>query len=202
MTLAAQFENAAQRSHAAKLGMWVFVGSESMFFAALFGLYAALRAAHPAGFARGAAGSELAIGTANTVILLTSSLMVVLAVDSVRHGRNGRARAFLGATIALGLGFLALKSIEYGRHLNEGIGPGYGAASDGEQDYFTLYYGMTGLHALHVVIGLGVLAWLFARVHSFRSDEHGHGALELGAIYWHFVDLVWLYLWPLFYLIR
>jgi len=202
MKLASPYEDAAKETQASKLGMWVFLASESMFFAGLFGLYAALRAAHPEGFALGVRESSLALGTANTAILLTSSLTVVLAVDAVRRSRTARARLMLRLTTLLGLGFLTIKTIEYGGHLASGIRPGAGAASEGEQAFFNLYYATTGLHALHVVVGLAVLAWVAKRASALTADETGHMPLELAALYWHFVDIVWLFLWPTFYLIR
>jgi cytochrome c oxidase subunit III len=202
VSLALHYEDIEKQNHAARLGMWVFVASEMMFFAALFGLYAALRAGHPAEFREAARHSALALGTANTALLLTSSLLAVLAVDAARHGRNGRVRLLILGTAALGVVFLGVKGVEYARHFHEGIWPGAGASSRGEQMFFDLYYAMTGLHALHVIAGVGVLAWLARRAPALRPDDHGHMALELGALYWHFVDIVWLFLWPLFYLLR
>ena len=200
--LALHYEDLEKQTHATKLAMWVFLASEMMFFAALFGLYGALRASWAEGFEHGARRSALALGTANTVILLTSSLVVVLAVDAARRGRNGLARGFLLGAIALGFAFLGVKGAEWGEHFREGLVPGRGAESRGEQVFFNLYYIMTGLHALHVIVGIGLLAWLARRARQFEPDEHGHAALELGALYWHFVDVVWLFLWPLFYLMR
>lgn len=202
MSLARHYESLPQQTHATRLAMWVFVASEMMFFAALFGLYGALRAAHPEGFREGARHSALWLGSANTLILLTSSLAVVLSVDAVRHSRNGLARGLLLLASGLGATFLALKGLEYSRHLADGIRPGAGASSPGEQMFFDLYYVMTGLHALHVILGIGLLLWLAARASRLRPDEHGHVALELGGLYWHFVDAIWLFLWPIFYLMR
>lgn len=202
MSGAFPFENDARSAHAARLGMWVFLASESMFFAALFGLYAALRANHADGFREGVRHAELAIGTANTAILLASSLVVVLAVDAVRHARPLLARKLLVGAMALGCTFLALKGVEYSHHFTEGIVPGAGATSQGEQEYFNLYYIMTGLHALHVVAGIIVLGWLARRAPTFTHQDEGHVPLELGGLYWHLVDVVWLFLWPLFYLMR
>jgi cytochrome c oxidase subunit 3 len=197
-----------ERQHAtARLGMWVFLGSESLLFAGLFALYAAYRFTYPVEFHAAAAHSNLAIGTINTYILLTSSLTMALAIHATRRGRRRQTVALLGATIALGLGFDVLKAIEYAGHLAEGLAPGsyyaFGALpARGVVLYVTLYYLLTGLHALHVTGGLCVLVWLALRARRGDFTPHSHIALELGGLYWHLVDLVWIFLWPLLYLIR
>jgi cytochrome c oxidase subunit 3 len=180
-----QFEDAARQEHATRLGMWAFLGSELMFFAALFGLFGALRSAHPVEFHIASRHMKTALGTLNTGVLLTSSLTVVLAIDALRHERERLARVLVAVTMLLGAAFLVFKGIEYADHFREGLVPG-------RETYFDLYYGMTGLHALHVLAGLVILGALF------RAEER---KLELGALYWHFVDVVWLFLWPAFYLI-
>ena len=197
-----------ERQHAtAQLGMWVFLGSETLLFAGLFALYAAYRFAYPAEFHAASAHANLVIGTVNTYILLTSSLTVALAIHATRQGHRRRTVALLGATIALGLAFDVLKAIEYAGHLAEGLAPGaYYAFGElpahGVVLYVTLYYLLTGLHALHVTGGLVVLIWLAVRAHRGDFTPRSHIALELGGLYWHLVDLVWIFLWPLLYLIR
>jgi cytochrome c oxidase subunit 3 len=197
-----------ERQHAtAQLGMWVFLGSESLLFAGLFALYAAYRFAYPAEFHAASAHANLVIGTVNTYILLTSSLTMALAIHATRQGHRRRTVALLAATIALGLGFDVLKVIEYAGHLAEGLAPGayyaFGALPPhGVVLYVTLYYLLTGLHALHVTGGLCVLVWLALRAHRGDFTPRAHIALELGGLYWHLVDLVWIFLWPLLYLIR
>jgi cytochrome c oxidase subunit III len=200
-----------ERQHAtARLGMWVFLGSESLLFAGLLALYAAYRFMYPAEFHAAAAHANLAIGTVNTYVLLTSSLTMALAIEATRRGRRRRTVALLGATILLGLTFDVLKAVEYAEHLAEGMAPGayYTSGTSGVLAphgvvlYVTLYYLLTGLHALHVTGGICVLVWLAVRAQRGAFTPENHIALELGGLYWHLVDLVWLFLWPLLYLIR
>jgi cytochrome c oxidase subunit 3 len=197
-----------ERQHAtARLAMWVFLGSESLLFAGLLALYAAYRFAYPAEFHAAAAHADIVIGSVNTYILLTSSLTVALAIHATRRGQRRRTVALLLVTIALGLAFTALKATEYASHLADGIAPGgwYTFAAlpaHGAVLYVTLYYLLTGLHALHVLAGLCVLAWLARRAHRGDFTPDSHIALELGGLYWHLVDLVWIFLWPLLYLVR
>lgn len=193
------------RAHALHLGMWVFLGSETLLFAGLFALYAAYRGAYPADFAAAVHHNNAVIGTANTAILIVSSFFVAWAIHAIRLGRRRLSLAALAAAMTLGAAFLALKSAEYSEHLAEGIAPGvhYSAAvlpSDGAQIFFTLYYAMTGLHALHVIAGISLLGWLAVRVARRRVTAERHTELELGGLYWHLVDVVWIFLWPLLYL--
>lgn len=202
-----QYDSLERQHVTARLGMWVFLSSESLLFAGLLALYAAYRFLYPAEFRAASAHANLVIGTVNTYILLTSSLTVALAIHATRHGRRRRTVGLLWATIALGLAFDVLKIIEYAQHLAEGLAPGMFYAYDalpshGVVLYVTLYYLLTGLHALHVTGGVGVLAWLAVRAQRGDFTPQSHIALELGGLYWHLVDLVWIFLWPLLYLIR
>ena len=202
-----QYDSLARQHATARLGMWIFLGSESLLFAGLFALYAAYRFAYPIEFHAASAHANLAIGTINTYILLTSSLTVALAIHATRRGRRRQTVALLGATIALGLAFDVLKAVEYAGHLSEGLAPGAyyafgGLPAHGVVLYVTLYYLLTGMHALHVTGGLCVLVWLAFRAQRGDFTPHAHIALELGGLYWHLVDLVWIFLWPLLYLIR
>jgi cytochrome c oxidase subunit III len=196
-----------ERQHAtASLGMWVFLSSESLLFAGLFALYAAYRFAYPVEFHAASAHANLVIGTVNTYLLLTSSLTMALAIHATRQGNRRRTVALLCATIALGLGFDVLKAFEYADHLADGLAPGAYYAYDALQPhgvvlYVTLYYLLTGLHALHVTGGVVVLVWLAVRAHRGAFTPHSYIALENGGLYWHLVDLVWIFLWPLLYLI-
>jgi cytochrome c oxidase subunit III len=194
-----------QREHALHLGMWVFLGSETLLFAGLFGLYAAYRASFPAGFAAGVAHNNAAIGTTNTLILIVSSFFVAWSIHALRTGRRRACTVALATAIALGTSFLVVKSFEYGSHLAEGIAPGAHYHSQdltlpGAQLFFTLYYVMTGLHAIHVIAGLIVLGWMVRRIARGRTTPEHHLELELGGLYWHLVDVVWIFLWPLLYL--
>lgn len=195
------------REKALHLGMWVFLGSETLLFAGLFGLYAAYRSAYGDDFAAGIAHNNEIIGSINTLVLITSSFFVAWSIHALRHGRaKTTVRALIGA-MALGGVFLVLKTIEYSDHFQHGIAPGphYTFAelpTHGARMFFTLYYGMTALHALHVIAGMTLLAWLAFRVRRKRTVPEHYAELELGGLYWHLVDVVWIFLWPLLYLTR
>ncbi len=202
-----QFQDFDQQTHAAELGMWVFMASEALFFAGLFTLYGAYRLQFGHAFAEAARHTDLALGTANTYILLTSSVLVALAVHAVREGRMRAVSWLLSATIVLGVVFLALKILEYLHHFREGLYPGpYYSNTEipgrGAHVFFTLYYAMTGLHAIHVTVGILLLSWVVWLGRTGRIDAGYHTPLELCGIYWHFVDIVWVFLWPMFYLMR
>ncbi len=176
-------------------------------FAGLLTLFVAYRWQYPAEFRAASSHANVLIGSVNTYLLLTSSLTVALAIHAARGGQRGRIVMFLALTIALGIAFDVLKGIEYAQHWAEGIAPGHyyafaGLPARGAVLYVTLYYLLTGLHALHVTGGLVVLIWLAVRAHRGDFTPLNHLALELGGLYWHLVDVVWLFLWPLIYLIR
>jgi cytochrome c oxidase subunit 3 len=187
------------REQTLSLGVMVFLASESMLFAGMFALYAAGRLAYPRAFAAGVARNLLWVGTANTYLLLVSSWCIAAAVVQLRRGRRRAALALSGATMLLGIAFLGLKGHEYAHHLAAEEGPGGDAPVGAGGRFFTaLYWLMTGAHALHVVAGLALLGWLAWLVGRRRT---GAATLELGAWYWHLVDLMWIVLWPLFYLL-
>jgi cytochrome c oxidase subunit III len=205
--LGEQFEDLARQDHAARLAMWVFLASEILLFAALFALYTSYRAMYPDEFARAAAHNNIALGTINTFILITSSATVALALWAVRGGLGRLASWLLIFSIGCGLLFLVLKGIEYGQHFRAGIYPGLGYHSaelggQGARLFFTLYYLITGLHAFHVIVGLGVLCWLAAGTLRGRFGPEDHVRFELGTLYWHLVDIVWIFVWPLLYLLH
>lgn len=198
----------AQQEGAARLGMWAFLASEALLFAALFALFAGARAEHPATFEEGARHMALGLGTVNTFVLLTSSLVVALALPPLGRGRRRLAIALLLGAIAMGAAFLVIKGVEYARHFREGIYPGGSGAffseppEHGLRLFFTLYYLMTGLHALHVTGGMAALAWAAWRAHRGAIGPGREHPLEFVGLYWHLVDVVWIFLWPLFYLAR
>src|SRR6476620_5295425 len=160
--LVEQFEDLAKQKDAARLGMWAFLGSEALLFTGLFALYAAYRALDPDGFAEGVSHNDAHLGTLNTFVLLTSSFLVALAVHEGRLGRGTRAGFLLVSSIALGIAFLIIKFIEYGHHFAEGIEPWDPAMTreHGSRIFYAIYYVSTGLHAVHVTIGMAVLTWL------------------------------------------
>jgi cytochrome c oxidase subunit III len=195
------------QTHAARLGMWAFLASEILFFSGLFTIYTAERARFGHAFAEATRHADLLLGSANTVILLTSSLLVALAVFAIRQDRSRHASRLLLATAALGVLFLVLKGIEYAHHISEGILPGNYYRYDelpgpGAAMFFGLYYLMTGLHALHVLGGIVLMTWIARRTRNGDFGPAWHTPLELAGLYWHFVDIVWLFLWPLFYLVH
>lgn len=201
------FQDLESQAHASQLGMWAFLASEVLFFVGLFTLYAAYRATHPRTFSEAVRHTDLWLGSANTYVLLGASLLVALAVHAVRRERPRRASRLLAWAAVLGVLFLGLKGAEYWRHFQEGIFPGAYYAFEtlpgrGARAFFTLYYFMTGLHALHVAGGIGVLGWLSWRARRGAYGSEWHTPLELGGMYWHFVDIVWLFLWPMFYLVK
>ena len=205
---AEQYDTLERQTAAATFGMWLFVGSELLFFSGLFAVYFGMRGHYGPVFVDAARHSKLAIGTVNTFVLLVSSYFVALAVSGPRRGSSRRAIVgALAVAVLLGCAFLTLKGIEYAEHFRDGIYPAglyhyAGAPTDGARMFFTLYFFMTGLHAIHVGIGIGLLLWLARRAHRGDFDAVYVTPLELGGMYWHLVDIIWLFLWPCFYLLR
>jgi len=205
--VAAHFEDLERQAHAARLGIWVFLASEVLLFSGLFALYAAYRTEHPHGFGVGVEHNTIAWGSANTAVLLVSSYTVALAVHELRRDKPRAAALLVGATILLGACFLAIKVGEYMRHFREGIYPaGTGDfyrehGEPGTKMFFTLYFCMTGLHAVHVIAGMCVLGFLLMKLARGHIGSWAPYPLAIGALYWHLVDVIWIFLWPLFYLI-
>jgi cytochrome c oxidase subunit III len=189
-----------------QIAVWIVIASEALLFAGLFALYAAYRTEYTTAFEAGVRADLQWVGGTNTLILLTSSFSIAGAVHLVRQGRVRAAAWALAATLVLGGAFLALKMFEWSEHIREGVVPGLAYAGPdhgpGTSLFFTLYFGMTGLHAVHVVAGLVLVAWVFGRAHKRRLDPEHHLSLELVALYWHFVDAIWVFLWPMFYLMH
>lgn len=200
---ASHFEDARQEADAARLAVWILVVSELLLFAGLFAIYIATRAAAPAAFEEGVRHMAKGLGTANTAVLLTSSLSAALALAALRDGRARAALGFIAGTLALGGVFVVMKTIEYRGHLAEGLGPAMSARSDLPRAtalFVTLYWLMTGLHALHVALGMTAFAWVARRIGRGEVSAARSHPLELVTVYWHFVDLMWIFLWPAFYL--
>lgn len=187
-----------------KLGMWLFLFTEILLFGGLFLVYSVYRYVNAGEFHSAAAGLSTIIGTINTVILLTSSLTMALAITALQRGNTRRSVWLQASTIALGLVFLVNKYFEWSGHIHEGVYPNSAellSRSHGQVLFYGLYYVMTGLHGLHVVAGLifiGIMLGMTVRQQITGSD---HGRLENAGLYWHLVDLIWIYLFPLFYLI-
>lgn len=175
-----------------KIGIWIFLAGEIMIFGGLISSYILLRIAH-GGWVADAAHVNWQIGTLNTLVLLTSSLTMILALAGVRSNNQGAVKLYLGLTVGLGLVFLMVKAFEYSGHFREGFTPWKGT-------FWSFYYLMTGLHALHVTGGIVVnLVLLIMAIRGTlwaRADRR----MEYAGIYWHFVDVVWIFLFPLLYL--
>ncbi len=186
-----------------KLGMWVFLLTEILLFGGLFLLYSVYRAKYPLDFHTGGQHLNVVIGVANTVILLTSSLTVAIAISAIQLGNRRLTLGCLGITIAFGLLFLVNKYIEWSAEIRRGIypnGPELMKFPDGEKIFYGLYYTMTGLHGLHVIAGITVLTFMFVFVWRNRITATDYNRLENAGLYWHLVDVIWIFLLPLLYL--
>lgn len=203
---AEQFEDLAKQAHAARLGMWVFLASEVLLFSALFALFTAYRVHFPRAFDLCMHHNTKVLGSINTGVLLVSSTLVAGGVHALRAGKTKLAMGLVGGTITLGGVFLVIKLTEYAKHFHDGIYPGgVGHFFEehhvrGTSEFWTMYFGMTGLHAIHVTVGMTLLSLMLVWMVTGKITPASSHRLELGAIYWHLVDLVWIFLWPLFYL--
>jgi cytochrome c oxidase subunit 3 len=188
----------------AKLGMWFFLFTEILLFGGMFLVYSEYRQLNTAEFHEAGREMDVFIGAANTVILLTSSLTMALAIAAIKRGLRNRSLALQALTILLGIFFLVNKYFEWSDHIRHGFypdSPALLALSHGEILFFGLYYVMTGIHALHVIIGLSVIAFMFALTLRGRISGDDYVKLENAGLFWHLVDIIWIYLFPLFYLI-
>jgi cytochrome c oxidase subunit 3 len=203
--LAEQFENLAQQAEVSRLGMWTFLASEIMFFGGLFLGYIIYRHAYPHAFALGSQETNVFLGTLNTAILLTSSFTMALAVNFAQAGKSKLVVRFLTATIALAAAFLVVKGMEYSEDIHKHLVPGAAFANSGDPKtalFFTFYWIMTGLHGLHVLIGIGLLSVMAVLAKRGHFSSAYHNPVEVVGLYWHFVDIVWIFLYPLLYLIN
>jgi cytochrome c oxidase subunit 3 len=229
--LAHHFDDLGQQAEAATLGMWVFLVTEVLFFGGLFCCYLVYRSAYPLAFAFGSHELDITLGTINTAVLITSSLTMALAVHAAQLGQQRVLTLFLLATMALGATFLVIKGVEYYHkfeecptlvaelHLPGGHAGGGEAAPAGchvpgpefsfepaaqakpAQIFFSLYFIMTGLHAIHMIIGLGIMTWMVWWSTRGLITADYYSPIEVSGLYWHFVDIVWIFLFPLLYLI-
>ena len=204
--LAHQFDSLKQQHEADTLGMWVFLGTEVLFFGGLFTAYTMFRMLYPAAFAQGSLKLDVVIGTINTLILLGSSFTMAMSVHSAATSKRRLLVFFIVATMTLGLLFLGLKSYEYVHKWHESLVPGLKWNPEGNpapqmQMFVLLYFLMTGLHAAHMIIGLGILSILLVLSYRGRFHAAHHRPIEIFGLYWHFVDIVWIFLFPLLYLV-
>ena len=204
--LAHHFDTMDTQEYAVRLAMWLFLGTEVLLFAGLFLGYTVYRHFYHETFHEASRTLSIVLGTTNTIVLITSSLTVALAYYEVKMGRNNRAVGLLVFTILCAIGFLVIKGFEYHHKFEEGMLPGQfysykEVTGPGANLYFTIYFLTTGLHAFHVIVGMSVLIWVLARLLKGHFSPGYYYPVELGALYWHLVDLVWIFLFPLLYLI-
>jgi cytochrome c oxidase subunit III len=209
------FADPQQQRDSASLGMWIFLATEVMFFGGLFCAYLIYRLKYFGEFAAASQTLSWKLGMTNTIVLICSSLTVVLAVWAAQRGKRALLLGSLGLTIILGFAFLGIKAVEYREKFENHHVPGPSfsfvekvpgnsgqmANPSRAQIYFSLYFIMTGLHALHMIIGLGIFAWLLFAAWKGHFTPDYNTPVEIGGLYWHFVDIVWIYLFPLLYLI-
>jgi len=204
--LAHQFDTLEQQTEATTLGMWVFLVTEVLFFGGLFLVYTVYRRWYPDAFVAASHELDVTLGTINTAVLITSSLTMALAVHAAQLGRRKALMLFLVATMILGGVFLGIKSLEYYHKFAEHHVPGPGFQFEKEyfrhaQIFFSLYFLMTGLHALHMIIGFGIMVWMLIWAWNGTITKEYFSPIEISGLYWHFVDIVWIFLFPLLYLI-
>ncbi|HET7755324.1 MAG TPA: cytochrome c oxidase subunit 3 family protein [Anaeromyxobacteraceae bacterium] len=204
--LAHHYSNLEMQAHAARLGMWLFLATEVLLFGGLFTAYVVYRYTFSDTFVAASKLVETHYGAINTVVLITSSLTVALAHHFVEHRQSRKAALLLAASVFAGLVFLGIKAIEYTHHIEAGELPGRyysyeGLQAHGAAMFWSLYFLMTGLHGIHVIIGMGVLAVIAFRTWRGAYDDGYSTPVELSGLYWHLVDLIWIFLFPLFYLI-
>ena len=210
------FAEPQQQRDAASLGMWAFLATEVMFFGGLFCAYLIYRRWYFGDFGAASKSIDATLGAINTAVLICSSVTVVVAVWAAQTARKTLLVAMLAVTMLFGLTFLGIKAVEYTQKFEEHHVPGPSFSFDhvriprhpGEyanprhaEIFFALYFVMTGLHALHMVVGLGIFSWLFYMAWKRRFTPEWYTPIEIGGLYWHFVDIVWIYLFPLLYLI-
>ncbi len=204
--LAHHFDNLAQQKEASTLGMWVFLVTEVLFFGGLFLTYMIYRSWFPEAFAVASHELDVTLGTINTAVLIGSSLTMALAVHAAQTGERKLLMMFLVATMVLGVVFLGIKSVEYYEKFHEHHIPGPNFQFEAEyfrnaQIFFSLYFVMTGLHAIHMIIGLGIMTWMLVWSYKGVITADYASPIEISGLYWHFVDIVWIFLFPLLYLI-
>jgi cytochrome c oxidase subunit III len=200
-----QFATMPQQAEAATLGIWVFLATEVLFFSGLLLAYAVLRHAYPVGFAEASRETKIVIGSVNTGVLLTSSATMAWAVHTAEAGQRRLLALLLAGTASLGLVFLALKGVEYWQEYQEHLVPGLTFSSDSPHAraielFYFLYFALTGVHAVHLSIGVVIVVLMAVRAWRGGFSPAYYTPVEITGLYWHFVDLLWIFLYPLIYL--
>ena len=206
-----QFESMEQQRESASLGMWVFLATEMLFFGGLFACYIAYRSLYFPGFEAGSRLLEANLGAAMTFVLLISSFTMAMAVQAAQLNKRRMLVFLLILTILLGLAFLGLKFTEYAHKWQEHLVPGFnfhpraeqlrGAPRTSVEMLLCFYFFMTGLHALHMIVGIGLLTTMTVLAWKGRFSSEHYAPIDVSGLYWHFVDIIWIYLFPLLYLV-
>lgn len=200
------WNNAEDEFAAAKQGMWVFMVTEVLMFGGLFVAYGIFRGLYPDMFHEAHQTLSVKMGTINTIVLITSSLTMALGVGAAQRGQKDRTILCLVLTFMLACCFLVIKYFEYSHKFHDGLLPGAHFSNTELKHpktdlFFSLYFCMTGLHGVHVVIGMGLMVWLLVKTLRNQFSPYYYTPVELVGFYWHFVDLIWIYLFPLLYLV-
>lgn len=210
MNVAHHFDDWEQQYESCVLGMWVFLVTEVMFFGGVFATYMVYRVKYPDAFAHASQHLDETLGTFNTFVLLTSSLTMALAVRAAHLGRSRQVGVLIVLTMILGTVFLGVKFYEYHHKYEQGLMPllGLPLNFNGPAEelgptrlFYGLYFGMTGIHAVHMILGIAILALFISPALRGRYDGDNFLSIEIVGLYWHFVDLVWIFLFPLLYLV-
>jgi cytochrome c oxidase subunit 3 len=206
-----QFEDIEQQQEAGNFGMWIFLATEMLFFGAIFTAYIMYRLMYYPGFEAGSRGLEADLGATMTFVLLASSFTMAMSVHAAHAGKRKMLLGFLFTTMLLGIIFLGLKFTEYAHKWHEQLVPGLnfhpaaeslrGAPQHGVELFMCFYFFMTGLHALHMIIGIGVLGVMAILAWRGKISPANYNRVEAAGLYWHFVDIIWIYLFPLLYLV-
>jgi cytochrome c oxidase subunit 3 len=189
---------------ASKTGMWLFLFTEMLLFAGLFVVYTVYRYRNATAFHLAAHELSVVVGTVNTIILLISSATIAMSITAIQKKSKKLALALLFITLALGFAFLVNKYFEWGHHIKDNIYPGSAELAlrgQGDVLFYGLYFFMTGLHALHIIVGMIFIAVVARLIMKDKIDSGNFALLENSGLYWHLVDLIWIFLFPLFYLI-
>lgn len=200
------FKSAEHEFESCKLGMWLFLVTEIMLFCALFIGYGIFNYWYPEMYREAHHHLDWVMGSVNTVVLLASSLTMALGIAYIQRDERSKALTMLGITVACGAAFMVVKYFEYSHKFHLGIFPGKFFAGEGFESwnaalFFSFYFMMTGLHGLHVLIGMGLIVWVMVRMARGEFNSHKFGAVEFVGLYWHIVDLIWIFLFPLLYLV-
>lgn len=228
--VAHHFENAEQQRQSAQLGMWIFLVTEVMFFGGLFAAYTIYRSLYPEAWVVGSHLISISLGGLNTAVLLASSLTMAMAVHAAQTDKRTASAVWIVLTMILGFVFLGVKVVEYAAKFEHHLVPGpnfhldplaelahleAAGAHIGDhlrhafetvnpqnvQLFYSLYFAMTGMHALHMIIGAGIMTWLLITTLKGRYSSAYYNPVEISGLYWHFVDIVWIFLFPLLYLV-